>query len=61
MMFNPINNCVDDEDRLNEKDQRELNKKKRYQARHNAEETVRAETIAEDQRLDQMSLAKVSH
>jgi hypothetical protein len=34
MMFNPINNCVDDEARLNEKDQRELNKKARYQARH---------------------------
>ena len=38
MMYNPINNCASDEGRLMEKDQRERNKKKRYQARYNAEE-----------------------
>ena len=52
---------VEDETRLNDKDQRERNKKKRYEARHQIEETVREETLAEQQRLDEMSLKKVSH
>ena len=60
-MYNPINMQVEDEQRLADKDQREKNKKKRYEARHNVEETVREETLAEQERLDQMSLKKVSH
>ena len=30
MMYNPINNSIEDEERLNEKDLREKNKKIRY-------------------------------
>ena len=51
-MYNPINMQVEDETRLQDKDQREKNKKKRYEARYNAEETTRKETLAEQERLD---------
>ena len=61
MMYNPINMQVEDETRLHDKDNREKNKKKRYEARHMAEETTRSETLAENERLDKMSLQKVSH
>ena len=61
MMYNPINMQVEDENRLQDKDSREKNKKKRYEARYNAEEQTRSETLAEDERLDNMSLQKVSH
>ena len=47
MMYNPINNCTSDENRLKEKDQREKNKKQRYQARYDADEQTRNETLAE--------------
>ena len=60
-MYNPINMQVEDETRLQDKDNREKNKKKRYEARYNAEEQTRSETLAEDERLDQMKLQKVSH
>ena len=60
MMYNPINNCTQDESRLQEKDQREKNKKQRYETRYVAEETTRNEMLAEKERLDNMSLAKVS-
>lgn len=33
MMYNPINMHIEDEERLKEKDQREKNKKKRFEAR----------------------------
>ena len=59
-MYNPINMHIEDEGRLNDKDQREKNKKKRYEARHNAEVNTREETLAEQDRLDKMSLSKVS-
>ena len=61
MMYNPINMQVEDETRLQDKDNREKNKKKRYEARYVAEETTRSETLAENERLDKMSLQKVSH
>ena len=38
MMYNPINMQVEDEGRLQDKDNREKNKKKRYEARYDAEE-----------------------
>ena len=60
MMYNPINNCTQDEGRLQEKDQREKNKKQRYEARYVCEEATRNEMLAEKERLDNMSLAKVS-
>jgi len=56
MMYNPINMAIEDERRLQEKDQREKAKKARYNARFVAEDTVRKETLAEDERLDKMSL-----
>ena len=36
-MYNPINMNIEDEARLNEKDIREKNKKKRYEVRYDAE------------------------
>ena len=60
-MYNPINMQVEDENRLKDRDQREKNKKKRYEVRYVADESTRAETLAEQERLDQMSLKKVSH
>ena len=60
MMYNPINMHIEDENRLKDKDQREKNKKKRYEARHQAEINTREETLAEQDRLDKMSLQKVS-
>lgn len=51
-MYNPINMHIEDEDRLKEKDLREKNKKKRYEARHCAEVQTRGETLAEQERLD---------
>ena len=60
-MYNPINMKVEDETRLKDKDQRELNKKKRYEARHKAEISTREETLAEKERQDLMALKKVSH
>ena len=59
-MYNPINMNIEDENRLKDRDQREKNKKKRYEARHNAEVQTREETLAEQDRLDKMSLQKVS-
>lgn len=60
-MYNPINMAIEDEKRLKEKDQREKAKKARYDARYIAEDVVKKETLAEDKRLDEMSLKKVSH
>ena len=60
-MYNPINNCTQDEGRLQEKDQRERNKKQRYKVRYEAEVNTRNEVLAEKQRLDDMSLRKVSN
>lgn len=37
LMYNPINMNIEDETRLNEKDIREKNKKKRYEVRYDAE------------------------
>ena len=60
-MYNPINMVVEDENRLKDKDQREKNKKKRFEARYVSEQATREETLAEKERLDKMSLQKVSH
>mmetsp|Transcript_29804 Transcript_29804/g.36990 ORF Transcript_29804/g.36990 Transcript_29804/m.36990 type:complete len:110 (+) Transcript_29804:810-1139(+) len=61
MMYNPINMVVEDEQRLQEKDQREKNKKARYGIRYEADSATRNEMLAEMERLDKMSLKKVSH
>ena len=60
-MYNPINMHIEDEDRLNEKDVREKNKKKRYEVRYDAEQMTRQEMLAEQDRLDNMKLNKVSY
>ena len=59
-MYNPINNVAEDEQRLNDKDTREKNKKARYGIRYVADAATREETLAEQDRLDKMSLNKVS-
>ena len=46
-MYNPINMNIEDEERLNEKDVREKNKKKRYEVRYDAEQMTRKEMLAE--------------
>ena len=61
MLYNPINGQVDDETRLNEREQREANKKKRFETKHAVDLQVQKETLAEKERLDKMSLQKVSH
>ena len=60
-MYNPINMHIEDEERLNEKDVREKNKKKRYEVRYDAEQMTRKEMLAEQDRLDNMKLNKVSY
>jgi len=45
MMYNPISMAIEDENRLKEKDQREKNKKKRYETRYIFEETVLTESL----------------
>ena len=61
MMYNPISMAIEDENRLKEKDQREKNKKKRYETRYVVEETVRTESLEENERLDNMALKKISY
>jgi len=61
MMYNPISMAIEDENRLKEKDQREKNKKKRYETRYIVEETVRTESLEENQRLENMALKKISY
>ena len=61
LMYNPINMNIEDEARLNEKDIREKNKKKRYEVRYDAEQMTRQEMLAEQDRLDNMKLNKVSY
>ena len=60
LMYNPVNMKIEDERRLYERDLRENNKKARYEVRYDVESTVRKEGLAEQDRLDQMSLGKVS-
>jgi len=60
LMYNPVNMKIEDEKRLYERDLREKNKKARYEVRYDVETVVRKEGLAEQDRVDQMSLAKVS-
>lgn len=60
-MYNPINMKVEDEQRLIDKDIRDKNKKKRYEVRMQVEISTREEGLAEQDRLDHMSLRKISH
>ena len=58
-MYNPVNMHVEDEERLKEKDQREKNKKKRYEVRYDFEQVTRKEQLAEQDRLENMALNKI--
>jgi hypothetical protein len=60
-MYNPVNMHVEDEDRLKEKDLREKNKKRRYEVRYDFEQVTRKETLAEQDRLENMKLAKIKY
>ena len=59
-MYNPVNMKIEDEKRLYERDLREKNKKARYEVRFDVEQIVRKESLAEQDRLDQLKLAKIS-
>jgi hypothetical protein len=60
-MYNPVNMKIEDEKRLAEKDQREANKKKRYNVRYDMEDKTRDEGLAEAQRIDQLKLNKINY
>ena len=60
-MYNPINNNIEDEERLKEKDLREKNKKIRYQARGIQEAKTKQEMEDKMKRDADMSMRKVSH
>lgn len=60
-MYNPVNMKIEDEQRLIEKDQRDANKKKRYEVRYEAEDVTRKETLAEFDRKQNMALSRISH
>lgn len=60
-MYNPVNMNVEDEQRLKEKDLREKNKKRRYELRFDFEQVTRKETLAEQDRLDNMALNKYKY
>ena len=60
LMYNPVNMKIEDEKRLYERDLREKNKKARYEVRFDVEQIVRKESLAEQDRLDQLKLAKIS-
>ena len=46
-MYNPINMEIEDEERLKRMDQREKDKKQRYEVRYQAEKVTRKEGLAE--------------
>lgn len=59
-MYNPINMKIEDEKRLYERDLREKNKKARYEVRYDFEQSTRKESLAEQDRLAEMSINKIS-
>jgi hypothetical protein len=61
LMYNLVNMKIEDEKRLAEKDQREANKKKRYNVRYDMEDKTRDEGLAEDQRIDKLKLNKINY
>jgi hypothetical protein len=50
LMYNPVNMKIEDEQRLQEKDQREKNKKARYQVRYQFDKNTREESQVEQDR-----------
>ena len=60
LMYNPVNMKIEDEQRLYERDLREKNKKARYEARYDVEATTRKGCLAEQDRLSDMAVNKIS-
>jgi len=60
LMYNPVNMKIEDENRLQEKDLREKNKKARYEVRYDVEALIRKEGLAEQDRLHELKLNKIS-
>lgn len=60
-MYNPVNMTITDPERLQERDLREKNKKKRYEIRFVAEDVARQEGFVQAIRQEQLSLNKISH
>jgi hypothetical protein len=60
-MYNPVNMQIEDEKRLLEKDIRDKNKKKRFEVRYDADQLTKDEGVAEDTRLDDMALKRMSY
>ena len=60
-MYNPINMVIEDEQRLKEKDLREKNKKKRFEARTQIEKEAKERGDAENQKKSEMAMKKISH
>ena len=59
-MYNPINMQVGDEQRLKDRDLRERNKKARFEVRYEVEDYTRKSGLAEQDRLNQLKLNKIS-
>ena len=59
-MYNPINMKIEDEQRLYERDLREKNKKARYEVRYDFEQSTRKDSLAEQDRVGDMSVNKIS-
>lgn len=60
-MYNPINMTIEDKERLNEKDLREKNKKKRFEVRYDVETMNRKNGMSDQDRDLTMKLNKISH
>lgn len=52
---------IEDEDRLYQRDLREKNKRQRFEVRYDVEADTRKTGLAEDDRIKQKKLNKVSH
>ena len=59
-MYNPVNMKIEDAQRLYERDLREKNKKARYEVRYDMEATTRKESLAEQDRMGEMAVNKIS-
>ena len=60
LMYNPINMKIEDQQRLYERDLREKNKKARYEVRYDFEQSTRKDSLAEQDRVNHMSVNKIS-
>jgi hypothetical protein len=59
-MYNPVNMKVEDSNRLKEKDQREWNKKARYNVKYEFEKMTKEEGAKEMERQQALKLNKIT-